>query len=402
MPVYEYEAKSISGSTVNGKIESVDETAVVDSLRKMGYYPMKIKMYRQGIDLSLEDFSRVKLKDISIFCRQFSVIITSGISIIRGLEIVKQQSENSKLRKILTKVLDDVQRGNSLSSAMMKHKSFPTMLINMIEIGEASGTLDRILERMATYYDKEYKLNQKVKQAMTYPIIVCIVAIGVVVFLMTSVIPTFVGMLTSSGVTTLPLPTRIVMGVSNFIRFKWYLIILFIAIISFLFYIYKNSDSGRLRIDKLKLGMPVFGKILKKIITSKFARSFGILMGSGVPLIQNLSICSNIVGNAVIKEVLAFTSEQVKKGESIGDSLETKKIFPVMLTQMIKIGEESGTLDDVLAKTSDFYDNEVDTATAQLTTMIEPIIIVVLGAVVGFIILSVMLPMFEMYNAVGA
>jgi type IV pilus assembly protein PilC len=236
---------------------------------------------------------------------------------------------------------------------------------------------------------------------MTYPIVIAIVAIGVVTFLVTNVIPTFVGMLTSSGVTTLPLPTRIVIGLSDFIKFKWYLIIIFIIFFSVLFYLYRKSTSGRLALDKFKLKAPIFGKIYKKILTSRFARTFGILMGSGVPLMQSLGICSNIAGNAVIKNVLDYTSEHVKKGAGIGDTLESKGVFPIMLTQMIKIGEESGALDDVLTKTSDFFDNEVDTATAQLTTMIEPVIIVVLGGVVGFIILSIILPMFEMYNSVA-
>lgn len=401
MLIYEYEAKSISGAILRGKMESSDELTVVDTLRKMGYFPIRVKVYKPGMNIDLSEFKRVTIKDISIFCRQFSVIITSGISILRGLEIVRQQTENSKLKRELGNVLDDVQRGNNLSAAMAKHKIFPSILVNMIEIGETSGTLDRIMERMAAYFEKEYKLSQKIKQAMTYPIVIAIVAVGVVTFLVTNVIPTFVGMLTSSGVTTLPLPTRIIIELSDFIKYKWYVIIIFIIAFSVLLYIYRKSDTGRNSLDKFKLSVPIFGKLYKKILTSRFARTFGILMGSGVPLMQSLVICSNIAGNVVIKNLLDYAAEQVKKGAGIGDALESQKVFPIMLTQMIKIGEESGTLDDVLAKTSDFYDNEVDTATAQLTSMIEPVIIVVLGVIVGFIILSIILPMFEMYNSIA-
>lgn len=401
MPLYEYDAKSTSGSILRGKMESSDELIVVDTLRKMGYFPVRIKVYKPGMNVDLSQLTRVTIKDISIFCRQFSVIITSGISILRGLEIARQQTENSKLKKGLDNVFDDVQRGNSLSAAMGKHKIFPSMLVNMVEIGETSGTIDSIMERMAVYFEKEYKLNQKIKQAMTYPIVIAFVAVGVVTFLVTNVIPAFVSMLASSGVTTLPLPTRIIIGLSDFIKYKWYVIITLIIILYILLYIYRKSDSGRLALDKFKLGVPIFGKLYKKILTSRFARTFGILMGSGVPLMQSLVICSNIAGNVVIKNVLNYTAEQVKKGAGIGGTLESKGVFPIMLTQMIKIGEESGTLDDVLTKTSDFYDNEVDTATAQLTSMIEPVIIVVLGVVVGFIILSIILPMFEMYNSMG-
>lgn len=401
MPLYEYEAKSTTGDVIKGKMESADELVVVDAVRKMGYFPMKVKVYKPGLNIDLSEFKRVTIKDISIFCRQFSVIITAGISILRGLEIVRQQTENPKLKKDLGSVLDDVQRGNSLSIAMSKHKGFPSILINMIEIGETSGTLDKIMDRMASYFEKEYKLKQKIKQAMTYPIVIAIVAVVVVTFLVTNVIPTFVGMLTSSGVTTLPLPTRIVIGLSDFIIFKWYIIIFLIILFGVLFYIFRKSPEGRLALDKFKLSAPILGKINKKILTSRFARTFGILMGSGVPLMQSLVICSNIAGNIVIKNLLDYTSEQVKKGAGIGDTLESKGVFPLMLTQMIKIGEESGTIDEVLTKTSDFYDNEVDTATAQLTTLIEPVIIVVLGIVVSFIILSIIMPMFEMYNSVA-
>jgi type IV pilus assembly protein PilC len=225
------------------------------------------------------------------------------------------------------------------------------------------------------------------------------VSILVVVFLVTTVIPSFVSMLGDK--TALPLPTKIVMGLSNFMVTKWYLLILSIVGIVGGIIAYKNSDSGRLQLDGMLLKLPIYGKIYNKIITSRFARTFGILMGSGVPLIQSFSICANVVGNAVIKELLDHTADAVKKGAGIGDTLASKGIFPLMLTQMIKIGEESGTLDEVLEKTSDFYDTEVDTATAQLTTMIEPVIIVVLGLVVGFIIISIMLPMFSMFDQIS-
>lgn len=399
MPIYEYEAKSNTGQVLNGKMDVVDENAVVESLRKMGYFPTKIKKFSKGLNIDLGELKKVKIKDISIFCRQFSTIITSGISIMRGLEIVKQQTENPKLKSTLEAVLDDVQRGVGLSDAMERHDAFPRMLINMVEIGEASGTLDKIMDRMAIYYEKEYKLSQRVKQALTYPIVLGCVSILVVVFLVTTVIPSFVNMLGDKS--ALPLPTKIVMGLSNFMVTKWYLLVLGIIGIVGGVIAYKNSDSGRLQLDGILLKLPIYGKIYKKIITSRFARTFGILMGSGVPLIQSFSICSNVVGNAVIKELLDSTSDAVKKGAGIGDTLATKGVFPLMLTQMIKIGEESGTLDEVLEKTSDFYDTEVDTASTQLTTMIEPVIIVALGLVVGFIIISIMLPMFSMFDAIS-
>lgn len=399
IPVYSYEAKTYEGKVVKGKMEANDETAVRTSLRSQNYFPVKINKYAKGLNSNLGDFKKVTIKDISIFCRQFSVIITSGISILKGLEIVKQQTENKRLVSILNDVFEDVQRGKTLSSAMGAYKEFPEMLINMIEVGEAGGTLDRIMERMAVYYDKEYKLQQKIKQALTYPAVICVVAVGVVTFLVAKVIPTFVGMLQGAG--KLPLPTRIVIGISDFVRFKWYILVLIIAALVIGIRTMLRTEDGKLKFDKLKLDMPMFGKVYKKIVTSRFARTFGILLGSGVPLLQSMTICSNVVGNEIVKRVLEDSREDIKKGISIGDTLSKTPLFPVMLTHMIKIGEETGSLDDVLNKTSEFYDNEVDTATAQLTTMIEPVIIVVLGVVVAFIIISILLPMFQMYETIG-
>lgn len=401
MAVYQYEARSYDGRVMKGKMEANDEAAVMSNLRQQNFYPVRISEAKGGLNTDIGDIKKVSIKDISIFCRQFSTVITSGISILKGIEIVKEQTENKKLVTVLNDVFEDVQKGKSLSAAMKRHDAFPPMLINMIEVGEASGSLDTIMNRMAAYYDKEYKLNMKIKQALTYPIVVCIVAILVVTFLVAKVIPTFAGMLTSAGSTTLPLPTRMVLGVSWFVRNRWYILVMIIAgIISGIKYI-GTTEDGRKKLDSFKLNMVVFGKINRKIVTSKFARTFGILMSSGVPLLQSITICSNVVGNVIMKDVLEKASEDIKKGSSIGDTLEKSQQFPPMLTQMIKIGEETGTLDEVLTKTSDFYDNEVETATSQLTSMIEPIIIIVLGVVVAFIILSVILPMFNMYDVLN-
>lgn len=400
MPVYQYEAKTINGIIVKGMMDVTNESAVITALMKDNYFPVKIKEYKKSDNLSLSSIKKVTIKDIAIFCKQFSVVITAGINVMRGLEIVKEQTENPKLKATLEEVFNDVQKGKNLSGAMGKHTLFPSMLISMVEVGEAAGTLDKILERMADYYDKEYKLNQKIKQALTYPVVVSVCAVAVVIFLVTKVIPIFVGILTSNGENTLPLPTRIVLGISYGITHMWWLILLIIALIVFGFKSAKKNSSFNNKLDGFKLNMPIFGKINRKIITSRFARTFGILMGSGVPLFESLLICSRVIGNTVVSEALDSTREEIKKGSGIGATLGKKKVFPVMLTQMIKIGEESGSLDNVLAKTAEFYDSEVETATNQLATLIEPIIIVVLGFIVAFIIISIMLPMFQMYNSI--
>lgn len=399
MPVFSYEAKAINGQMIKGQLDAVDEAAVIAHLRDRDFYPINIK--RQGIntEISAAKLKKITVKDISLFARQFAALITSGITIMKGLEIVTSQTENPKLKAILEDISQDVQKGKSLSSSMRKHNEFPDLFISMVEVGEASGTLDTIMERTAVYYEKQYKLQQKIKQATTYPKILVIVAILAVAFLVVKVVPTFADLISGTG-GTMPLPTRILMGISSFMGRFWYILIAIVILCVFLYKSYYKTPDGRKSIDRIKLTMPLFGKINKKILTSNFASTFGILLSSGVQLMESLTICSQVVGNEIVKEALEETREQIKKGHSLGDTLESTGIFPPMLTQMVKIGEESGTLDQVLAKTSDFYDNEVDTATAQLTSMIEPIIIVVLGGVIAYIIISIMLPMFEVYNTI--
>lgn len=403
MAMFEYEAMSIQGAVVKGRMDAVDKNAVIIELKGKNYFPVSVKPYKESKNVDISQYKRVPIKDIAIFCRQFSVILTAGISILKGLEIIKEQTENKKLKGIIGQVFDSVQKGKNLSESMGMHKDFPEMLVNMVQVGEASGTLDNIMDRTADYYDKENKLNRKIKQALTYPAMVSLFAVIVVIILVVKVLPTFVGIIVQAGGSneTLPLPTRIVLGISNAIQTRG-LLILFVIIAAVVgLKLFFRRETGRNFADRFKLNMPIFGKIYRKIVTGRFARTFGTLMGSGIPLIESMTICSKVIGNTVVEKSLLATREGVKKGLGIGDTLSGSKIFPLMLTQMIKIGEESGTLDQILEKTADFYDGEVETATAQLTTMLEPLIIAVLGFVVGFIILSILLPMFEMYNAVG-
>ena len=401
MAVYEYEAKSIDGLVLKGKMEGLDEEMITISLRKKNYYPVSIRKYKESQNIDMSNFQKVTIKDISVFCRQFSFSISAGISILKALEIVKDQTENSKLKRILNNIFEEVQKGVGLSEAMEMHKDLPEMLVNMIAVGEVSGTLDSILERMADYYDKEYRLKQKIKQALTYPMLVSVFALFVVIILVTKVLPTFINTIGDLGGGPLPLPTRIVLGFSNALRTKGFLIAAIIVVLGVLIKMYIKSDSGEKKFHRLKLNIPIFGKINNKILTGKFARTFGILMASGVPLIQSIDICAKVVGNRIAADVLKSSKEDIKKGGSLGEALGARGIFPIMLTQMIKIGEESGTLDVILVKTAEYYDNEVDTVTAQLTAILEPLIIIVLAAVVGFIILSVIMPMFGMYNAMN-
>lgn len=402
MAVYQYEAKNMQGTVIKGNMEAADEKSVAAFLRQKNYYPVKIKIYKEALNIDLQKYKKVSIKEIAIFCREFAFTLSAGISIVRAVEIVKQQSESNKLKNIFENILEDIQKGKTLSFAFGKSKDIPPMLVNMIAVGEASGTLDSIMERMANYYDKEYKQQQKIKQALTYPAAVSIFAMVVVNILVIKVLPIFVDMIVQNGGGELPLPTRIVMGMSSVLINNYLLIISIGLILYILVRQYLRGSSGREAFDRLKMNMPIVGKIYTKIVTARFARTFGTLMGSGVSLIESITICSDVVGNKVIQDILLSSAEELKKGTSLGETLEDRKIFPLMLTQMIKIGEESGTLEEILEKTAEFYDGEVDTTTNQLTTLLEPIIIIVLGVVVGFIVISIIMPIFQMYNSMSS
>jgi type IV pilus assembly protein PilC len=401
MPSYQYEAKTLQGNTIKGNMEAENENDVRIKLREREYYPQSIKPASSSLDIDLSKYAKVSIQSISIFCRQFSFTVSAGMNILKAMEVVSNQTENKKLKGILKEVKSDIEKGSSFSEGLRKHKEIPEMLVNMISVGEVSGTLDAIMIRMADYYENSYKLQKKIKGSLTYPLMICVVAIIVVNLLLIFVLPTFVGMITSSG-GTLPLPTRIVMGLSNFM-IKYGLILMGVTtvLIMLLRMFIKNNEDAAERIDALKLKVPLFGKIVAKIVTARFTRTFGTLMSSGVPLLDSIEICAKVVGNSMAKNLLQNTSEAVKKGYGVGESLEGRGVFPGMLTQMMKIGEETGSLDSIMQKTAEFYDNEVDNATQQLSNMIEPLIIVVLGVVVGFIVIAMLLPMFEMVNSVA-
>lgn len=403
MPEFTYEAKTKQGTIRKGKIEALDESAVIASLRDIDIYPTSIKLYKESaFNIDLAEYRKVSLKDIYIFCREFSYIISAGIGIVRALEILKQQTENPRLRKVISNVSDGVQKGESLSSSMEKHSEFPEMLVNMVAVGENSGTMDEIMLRMANYYNNEYKQQQKVQQALTYPAVISILAIIVVNFLVIKILPTFISASIQNGVSAedLPLPTKIVMGVSDFMINYWYVILLLVLLLIIIPKILLKGKES-IKIDKLKLQLPIFGALYNKIVSARFARTFGMLIATGIPVVKSIEISSKIIENTFIRKILLDAKKGIEKGAGIADTLQAYGVFPVMLVQMIKIGEESGTIDSVLTKTAEFYDGEIETATAQLTTMIEPVIIVVLGIIVGFIILSIIMPMFQMYNSMA-
>ncbi|MBK1810497.1 type II secretion system F family protein [Clostridium sp. YIM B02505] len=398
MPNFKYKAMNENGDRLQGTYAADSRDEVMDMISANNYYPLLVEEIQQGTTINLSIFDRVTTKDIAIFCRQFYTMLDAGVSINSSLNILARQLPNKKLREVLSKVEDNVKKGETLSESMkLQGKVFPDLLISMVETGEMSGNLDNVMLRMSTHFEKENKINNKIKGAMVYPAVLSVMAVGVVTILLTFVLPTFIDMFTQSGV-ELPMPTKILLGISGALSKHGLVILLIIILIVLGLRYYFKSDSGQLFISKFKLTFPILKGLNQKIIVSRFTRTLSTMLSSGVSLVQALETVSEVVGNKLAQDKLLEIREELIKGEGLSKPIEESKIFPPMLASMIKIGEESGSLDDILNKTADFYDDEVETTIQTTTALIEPLLILIMGLVVGFIVISIMLPMFTMYE----
>ena len=400
MAIYKYEARNVEGVSISGTLEAQAKSEVVNSLRQRGYFPTKIFVEDKSKDINIELFNKVTLKDLSLFCRQFAFVVQSGTPMLRAVELSMQQTENKKLKEILGRVHDQVQKGRSLSDAFKFEDEIPDLMVNMIAAGEASGRLEYIMNELSEYYKKQYKQKQKVSQATMYPKIIVVFTVAVVGFLLVKVVPDFVQNLSGMG-GDLQIFTKVLMTVGEFTKKTW----IFFLIGGVLAYGYKvfflNKDEGyKIKSGKRSLEGRVFGRINRQLVAGRFANTFAILTSSGLGVIQALEISGQVLENAYIEKKLNEAKEDIKKGHAIGKTIEDLNIFPSMLTQMITVGEETGALEDILVKTSEFYDGEVEAAIEKMTTMIEPILIMVLAVVVLFIVMALLLPMFNMMDAV--
>ncbi|MGI6113899.1 MAG: type II secretion system F family protein [Mahellales bacterium] len=401
IPRFEYKAKSIDGTYTQGVFEADSKYRAMMMIREQSLFPVSVKEIGEQKDIREKGlFSKIGLRDLGMFCRQFSTILRAGIPITQCLDILSKQTSSGNLRALLEKVNEDVHTGKTLSEAMsVHHKQLPSMMIHMIEAGEISGTLDASLDRLARHFEKEYKLKQKVAKSMTYPIIVVIVSIVVVIFLLTNVVPTFATIFDNSNI-QLPVPTMVLLSLSSFLRENGVLMLIGVILIALVFRLSISTGSGRYYWHRLLLNLPLFGKLQRKIISARFTRTLGVLLSSGIPLVQALQVVSRVTNNEVAQRGILEAEEQVRQGMGLMIALEQLNLFPPMVTQMIMIGEDSGTLDTMLEKTADFFDDEIDSGITKLTTLLEPAIIVVLGVIVAFIVLSIALPMFDMMNIV--
>jgi type IV pilus assembly protein PilC len=394
-----YSGRTTAGKEVSGEIEASNKSDVEVLLRKKRVRANMIK--RKPLDWKFNMQGGVPLRVMARFTRQFSAMSSAGLPLIQCLDILQEQTEHEVLKRAIMQVAADIQGGGTLADSLAKHrKIFSELYCQMIAAGEAGGILDTILLRLAEYQEKADALRRKIKGAMTYPIIVAIVAVAAVTILMVFVVPIFANMFGESGA-KLPLPTRIVMGISDFVR-HWILAILVATGAGiFMFLRYYKTDKGKLKMDRVLLNAPVFGDLERKSCISRFTRTLGTLLNSGVSIIDALQVTAKTAGNKVLEIGIYKTLESISGGQTIADPLRATGVFPPMVIQMIAVGERTGGLSDMLIKISDFYDDEVDAAVDALTAMIEPLVIVVLGSVIGGVLVAMYLPMFEMAGTVG-
>lgn len=397
---YRYKAATAGGGTFSGTYIAASKEDVVKMIRANKGFPVLVEEDNVFSGGGRSRIKRIPAKDFAVLCRQLYAMLYAGVPIIQSLNILRLQIHKKNLRVALDQVYEDVQKGEMLSEAMKRQQNiFPELMINMIEAGEVSGTLDSVLERLSYHYAREAKINAKIVSALTYPTILSIVAVAVVVFLLTFVMPTFIGMFTESGV-ALPLPTRILMAISSSLQNYWYVYIIIIVGVTIGFTRYIATPAGRRRFDAIKLRIPVVKPLNEKIIATRFSRTLSTMLASGIPLIQALDNIARIIGNKIVSEGIQQVREEVQRGADLAGPMSRQAFFPVMLSSMIHVGEQSGTLDDILRKTAEFYDEEVEAGFDRLMAMFEPILIVVMGVLIGFIVISMALPMFDMVNTV--
>jgi type IV pilus assembly protein PilC len=404
---FKYSVRDAGGKLVTGSLEADNQAAVARKLLQMGYAPVSIRQHGggQGMqkDINIPGFKpQVKLKDLAVFSRQFATMVNSGLSLLRALSILCDQTSNKELARVLAEVRNDVETGSALSVSMAKHPdAFPPLMINMIKAGEVGGFLDSVMLQIAENFEAEAKLRGKVKAAMTYPIVVFVMAIIMCVIMLIFIVPVFAGMFDSLG-GELPFPTQMLVYASDILRFAAPALILALIVGFFWWKKVKNTAGVRNIVDPLKLKLPVFGSLFQKIALSRFSRNLGTMMKSGVPILQSLDIVADTTGSVVLAHAVRDVQQSVRGGESLAAPLTEHKVFPAMVVQMMAVGEETGALDTMLLKISDFYDQEVEATTEQLTALIEPLMIAFLGVVVGGMIIALYMPIFKIFDLIGA
>jgi type IV pilus assembly protein PilC len=395
MATFAYTVRDASGQTRSGTSEAENVDILRKRLQEQGFTVADIKQTKAQRKANAgAGWGRVGLADISVFCRQFSTMIDAGVSLVRSLDVLSQQTSNPKLRRIIIDISEQVESGQTLTKAMSKYpKTFSNLFIGLIHAGEVGGVLEESLQRLSTFLEKDMELRRKVKSAMTYPVIVVIFAVIIVLGLCTFVIPKFIELFKGLGMKTLPWSTQMLVDFSNFLKEKWWMGIIIVVCVYIAFKLFGSTRIGRRVLDRVKLKLPVFGKLNHKISLARFGRTLGTLLVSGVPILQAMETVAETVGNSLIADSIFEARNRIREGEQIKEPLERSGMFPPMVVHMISIGEESGSLDHMLTKVAEFYEQEVDAQLESLAAAIEPVLIVFLGVIVGFIVISMFMPM---------
>ena len=401
MPNFKYTVKNQEGKTVNGEADAKSKENLIELLRKQNFTIISVGDDQQSQAKKTQIARKVKLEDLVIFSRQLATMVEAGIALVSVLDILSQQIENKGFGRVIARLRDDVEAGSSFSQALAKHpRIFSQLYINLVKAGESSGMLDDILNRVAGYLEKTASLQRKVKTAMVYPAAVVSIAIGITTFLLVKVVPTFQGIFDMLG-GSLPLPTQILIALSNFIRHWLLLGIIGVIILAIALARYVKTEQGKFMLDSFMLKLPILGDIIKKVSVAKFARTLSTLVKSGVPILSSLEIVAKTAGNKIVERAVEESRRSVREGKNLAEPLSKSPVFPPMVVRMISVGEQAGELEKMLTKIADFYDEQVDAAVSGLTSMIEPLIILFLGVVVGGIVLAIFMPIFKITEIIG-
>ena len=406
MSTYVFKAMDVAGAPLRGQVDADSKQAVSDQLKARGLIILDIAEKHSSREINITVFERIKLTDLAIFSRQLATMVSSGMTILRALFVLEEQTEVDKLRQVIIAVRKDVEAGLSFSAALARHpKTFGPLFVSMVRAGEIGGVLEDSLNRVADQLEKEDSLRRQVRSAMVYPSVVVTVAIGVMIALVVFIVPVFAGVLkqfaTTPGGASLPGMTQITVDFSHALTGYWYIFILVIGGIAWTFRYWKSSESGRPQWDRLRLRLPMkIGDIVQKIAIARWSRTFSALTSAGVPLIEALDITGKSAGNEVINGVMLNVIDSVKRGGTIADPLKQSTVFPLMVSQMVAVGESTGELDYMLTKLADFYEDRVASAVKALTSIIEPVMIIFIGGMVGFIVIAMYLPLFKVYQQV--
>lgn len=398
MPTYSYEGRSRLNGAVSGELAAANPEELTKILRRQGILVTSVQ--RKALNIRLDFLSRVRSSDLSTFTRQFATMINAGLPIMDCLQTLKEQITREKFCEIIGQVADYVQGGKTLAESMARHpKVFSSLYVHLVEVGELGGMLDEVLLRLARYLEKANALRRKIRGAMIYPALISLVALGGTIFMLTTIVPTFAKLFEEFGA-TLPLPTRVVLAISAMLQSNFLLIIGFIIALVVGLRFARRSKTGRFRTDKLLLKLPVFGNLLRKTAISRFSRTLSTLLSSGVAILDSLTITAKTAGNLVVQEAVIKARSRIAEGQNISEPLKESGVFPPMVTQMVAIGEQTGQLDEMLAKIADFYEEQVDAAVAALTSILEPIIVIFMGVVIGGILIAMYLPMFDLISVI--